>query len=105
MRPMHHPDIASVSLESVLYALSDTARLNIVRALWDNAGKSCSEAGCPSLPKSTLSHHFRILREAGLVRSERCGVSVKNTLRAEELESRFPGLLNAVLSQADETAA
>jgi len=99
MRPLHHPDITTVSLESVLYALSDPARLEIVRALDGACAKSCGEAGCPSLPRSTLSHHFRILREAGLVRSERAGVSMKNTLRKPEIDSRFPGLLDAVLKQ------
>ena len=100
MRPMTHPAMDQVSLESVLYALSDPARLGIVRSLSGDCAKTCSQAGCPSLPKSTLSHHFRILREAGLVLSEREGVSMKNTLRRDELEMRFPGLLETILKQA-----
>lgn len=99
MRPLSHPTIDDVTLEGVLHALSDPARLQIVRNLHTDCPKNCSEAGCPTLPRSTLSHHFRILREAGLVRSEREGVSVHNVLRQDELNEKFPGLLPAILSQ------
>jgi DNA-binding transcriptional ArsR family regulator len=50
-------------------------------------------------PKSSMSHHFRILREAGLVHTQTAGTSHLNTLRREELDARFPGLLGAVLKQ------
>ncbi|WP_206740831.1 ArsR/SmtB family transcription factor [Euryhalocaulis caribicus] len=99
MRSLHHPAAGAITLEGVLHALSDPARLQIVRNLDESCPRTCGEAGCPSLPRSTLSHHFRILREAGLVRSERDGVSMRNTLRRDELDKRFPGLLAAVLSQ------
>lgn len=104
MRPLAHPAIEDVSLASVLHALSDPVRLDIVLCL--------SAAGCEmncissakelnslgGLSKSTLSHHFRILREAGLVRSERRGVELLNRLRADEIEQRFPGVIRAVLA-------
>jgi DNA-binding transcriptional ArsR family regulator len=99
MRPLHHPAIADVTLAGLLHALSDPVRLDIVRRL---AAATCdlncsAAAGSMDLPKSTLSHHFRILREAGVVRSERRGVQLCAKLRTEEIETRFPGLLAAIL--------
>ena len=63
-----------------------------------SGGLNCGQT-CAGLPPSTVSHHHRVLREAGLIRSERAGVEVKNKARAEEIERRFPGLLAAILSQ------
>jgi DNA-binding transcriptional ArsR family regulator len=101
MRPLSHPAIEDVTLAALLHALSDPVRLDIVLCL--------STAGCEmncissakelqGLSKSTLSHHFRILREAGLVRSERRGVELLNRLRIDEVERRFPGVIASVLS-------
>lgn len=96
MRAMKHPEIDEVALEQVLYALSDPVRLDVVRKL--AAG---GEATCAALdggrPKSSMSHHFRVLREAGLVRTRTDGPAHMNALRREDLDTRFPGLLNAVL--------
>jgi DNA-binding transcriptional ArsR family regulator len=98
-RPFVHPAIDDVTLESVLYALADPARLEIVKRL---AGSpcplNCSTAAPDQLPKSTQSHHYQVLREAGVISSERRGTEVVNTLRARELERRFPGLLGAILA-------
>jgi DNA-binding transcriptional ArsR family regulator len=86
-----------VSVEHLFHALSDPVRLQIVQQL----GRM-SEASCSALdggrPKSSMSHHFRILREAGLVRTRSAGVVHMNALRRAELDERFPGLLDAVLS-------
>ena len=100
MRPLHHPEIGDVSLEAILHALADPVRVKIFADI--------AQQGCPQsctafvnvaekpIPKSTLSQHFRILREAGLIRSERHGVEMQNTSRATEVEARYPGLLVAI---------
>lgn len=101
-RPFVHPPIEDVKLETILYALSDRARLEIVRKL--TAGgcpMNCSTAAPVHLPKSTQSHHYQVLREAGLIRSERRGTEVVNTLRCTEISERFPGLIPAILKAAD----
>jgi DNA-binding transcriptional ArsR family regulator len=86
-----------LELTQVLFALSDPARLEIVRQL--AAGPlttmSCQEVG-PDMPKSTRSHHLKTLREAGLIRNEPQGRERLVSLRRDELEARFPGLLGAV---------
>ncbi|MET0931219.1 MAG: ArsR family transcriptional regulator [Aeromicrobium sp.] len=94
-----HPAIEDVVLTEVLFALSDPARLEIVRELSDGP-LSMAECGLfnPALPKSTKSHLFKVLREAGIVRNEPEGRGRTLTLRREELESAFPGLLDAVLA-------
>jgi len=94
--------IEDVTIESVLYALADPMRLEIVRRL-SGAGcpLNCSTAAPDRLPKSTQSHHYQVLREAGIIRSERRGTEVVNALRTDELERRFPGLLGAVLRAAE----
>ena len=83
----------------VLAALADPMRLRIMRSLMQVEGcLSCSEAApCPNMAKSTLSHHFRVLREAGLIRTSKSGVENRNVVRAEEINERFPGLLELVL--------
>ena len=104
-RPFLHPAIEDVTLESLLYALADPARLEIVRKL--TAGgcpMNCSAAAPHRLPKSTQSHHYQVLREAGLIRSERRGTEVVNTLRCTELDAKFPGLVRAVLKAAPASA-
>lgn len=100
-RPFVHPAIEDVTLESILYALADPARLEIVRKLTaGGCGMNCSSAAPEHLPKSTQSHHYQVLREAGLIRSERRGTEVVNTLRCEEIGTRFPGLIPAILTAA-----
>jgi DNA-binding transcriptional ArsR family regulator len=100
-RPFLHPPVEALKLESVLYALGDPVRLEIVRRLAaGSCGMNCTAAAPPKLAKSTQSHHFQILREAGLVRSERRGTEVVNTLRCGEIEERFPGVLAAIMKAA-----
>jgi len=101
MRPLIHPSIEDVTVEGILHALSDPVRVAIYAEL---AGSNCTnicsnflQMSDRSIPKSTLSQHFRALREAGLVRSERHGVEMHNTSRCVEIEQRFPGLLSAIL--------
>lgn len=98
-----HPDLKDVSLTAVLRALADPARRAIVRALHTHAegggcGLACSAAAPAELPKATMSHHYAALRAAGLLRAEKVGVEVRHTLRKDEVDRRFPGLLDAVLA-------
>ncbi|XZG71005.1 ArsR/SmtB family transcription factor [Chitinibacteraceae bacterium HSL-7] len=99
MRTPHHPAREALTLEGVLYALSDPVRLGVVRCLAKEGAQSC---GAMSLPvaKSTASHHFRVLREAGLLCSKPEGTQFINTLRRDDIDARFPGLLDAVLAAA-----
>jgi len=96
MREPHHPSSTELDLSSVLHALSDPARLAIVHHLSAEGECSCGhfELG---ISKATLSHHFRVLREAGVVHARPDGRKRYLSLRAEDLEARFPGLLEAVL--------
>ena len=96
MRHLHHPRIDEVALPDVLHALSDPVRLQIVRELADREEQSCSAVES-SVSKSTLSHHFKVLREAGVTHTRVNGTHRYISLRRAELEERFPGLLGSVL--------
>src|ERR1700719_367136 len=101
MRPIYHPSLEEITVQGILYALSDPVRVRICgeRAQADCA-MNCSaflSNGNLKLPKSTLSLHFKALREAGLIRSERRGVEMHNTSRCVEVEQRFPGLIAAIV--------
>ena len=84
-----------------MHALSDPVRVAIFAHI---AGASCPQT-CSnfvninekSIPKSTLSQHFKALREAGLIRGERQGVEMRNTSRCVEIDKRFPGLIAAIV--------
>ncbi|ARA87964.1 ArsR family transcriptional regulator [Bacillus paralicheniformis] len=89
-----------MSLSAVLYALSDQIRLQIIKNLAEAGEQSCSAVNVP-IPKSTLSHHFKVLRESGVIHTRIEGTQRFISLRQEDLDSRFPGLLQIVL-QADE---
>ncbi|MFL6760236.1 ArsR/SmtB family transcription factor [Sphingomonas sp.] len=102
MAPFTHPNLNDVQLASVLHALSDPTRLEIVRRLDDDRGKrgeglACSCAAPEELPRATISNHFTILRSAGLIESRKEGTKVINRLRRGDLDARYPGLLDAVL--------
>jgi len=95
-----HPAKEDITLSGVLGALSDPMRLKILKTLLDRRGASLSCAGaapCPEMAKSTLSHHFRILRDAGLIRTTKRGVANLNHVRLDEVNQRFPGLLKAIM--------
>lgn len=97
-----HPSLQDVTLDGVLYALSDPVRRGILVKLMNCTGMSCAKT-CEDLPPSTVSFHYKILREAGLIRSEKVGVEVRNTVRIEEVNQRFPGLLDTILSHHSRT--
>jgi DNA-binding transcriptional ArsR family regulator len=84
-------------LEAVLQALGDPIRLSIVRTLFDEPGsRACGTFGLP-IAKSTASHHFRVLREAGVIHQRAAGRERLTELRRDDLEARFPGLLQSVV--------
>ena len=96
----HHPSRDDLQLADVLAALSDGHRLQIVRRLAETEeGCNCGGFGL-DLTKSTLTHHFRVLREAGVIRQLPVGTAKLNSLRRADLDARFPGLLDAVLAAA-----
>jgi len=100
MRPVHHPDKKDITLAGVLYALGDPIRLEIVQRLALEDELSCGALNI-SAAKSTLSHHFRLLREAGILHCRKQGTQHLNSLRREDLEACFPGLLDVVLNCID----
>jgi DNA-binding transcriptional ArsR family regulator len=101
MKPLFHPSIEDATVEAIMHALSDPVRVAIFAEI---AGASCPQT-CSnflnisekSIPKSTLSQHFKALREAGLIRGERQGVEMRNTSRCAEIDKRFPGLIAAIV--------
>jgi len=96
-RTLHHPPLETLELTSVLHALADPVRLEIVRVLAGNdAGVRCGECA-HSVTKSTRTHHFRVLRESGLIEQSSEGTALVNRLRRSEVDERFPGLLDSVL--------
>ena len=98
---LHHPDLSEIDLPSLLHALSDPMRLEIVRCL------ACSDAGnlpCNAIElpvsKATASHHFKVLRQAGVIEQHDEGTRRISRIRHDDLEARFPGLLESVLRAA-----
>lgn len=97
MRQMKHPKIEDVDLIEVMYALSDATRVEIVLTLArKERAMTCGELVIDR-PKSSMSHHFKVLRGAGLVRTEIKGTEHINSLRLVELEERFPKVVSSIL--------
>ncbi len=94
-----HPSKADLELPDVLAALGDPIRLRILKTLLDNDDcmSCCQAAPCPKMAKSTISNHFRILREAGLIRTTKQGVENRSVVRIDDLNERFPGLLKTII--------
>jgi DNA-binding transcriptional ArsR family regulator len=101
MRPLAHPSADGITVEGILHALSDPVRVRIFAEIAGAGGpKTCSaflESCDCSVPKSTLSQHFKVLRDAGLIRSERKGVELHSKARLDELHERFGALVQAIL--------
>ena len=102
MRPLLHPSADTLRPEAILHALSDPERAAIFAEI---AGAECvqrcsvlASAGDRVIPKSSLSQHFKVLRDAGLIRSERQGVEMRNYSRCTEIDRRYPGLLQTILA-------
>src|SRR6266571_4837649 len=108
MRPLFHPASEDITVEGILHALSDPVRAQIYAEI--------AKADCPQIcsaflemsdrvvPKSTLSQHFKVLREAGLIRSERRGVELKNSTRCKELKKKFGPMVLAILKAYEDEA-
>lgn len=91
------PAMEDVEVETVLHALADPTRLAIVRILAARGETRCTALGLAQSP-STVTHHLRVLREAGVIATRVEGTARPSRLRRDELQHRFPGLLDAVLA-------
>ena len=99
--PISHPSRAELDLAAVLHALSDPVRLRIVAGLAteEDEPRTCGSFDLP-VTKSTCTHHFRVLREAGVIEQRPQGTARLNVLRRDDLEARFPGVLDTILRAA-----
>lgn len=100
MRELHHPDIQEIPVSHVLHALSDPVRLKIVRIVAEMGERCCGNCGIP-MPKPSLSHHFKVLREAGVIQVRLEGTQRCISLRRADLDARFPGLLDCVIQASE----
>lgn len=99
------PTREQLRLSAVLEALANPLRLEVVvRLTQEPAVLACGEL-IPELSKSTASHHLRILRDSGVMRVIRDGRYLRPSLRRDDLDARFPGLLDVILANADESQA
>jgi DNA-binding transcriptional ArsR family regulator len=101
---MDEPPADDLKLATVMAALSDPARVAIVRALAAEGERTCGSFDL-GISKATRSHHFRVLREAGVTHTRAEGTHRHISLRRDDLDARFPGLLDAVLAAAEREAA
>jgi DNA-binding transcriptional ArsR family regulator len=97
MRTIAHPVLEQLTLSGLLHALSDPVRLEIVRTLGERGETPCGGLGV-SVCKSTLTHHLKVLRDAGITQTRCQGVQRLVSLREGDLDARFPGLLSCVLA-------
>ncbi|MFF2075945.1 ArsR/SmtB family transcription factor [Kitasatospora sp. NPDC058162] len=105
MRDAFHAELAAVSLAEAMHGLSDPLRLRIVDLLAREGETECSVIyNALGISKSNASHHFRVLRQCGLILRTAQGQQQSARLRADEFEERFPGLLRAVLDNIDGAA-
>lgn len=102
MSTQTHPDVGTVLITDVLSALADPLRLGIVRLLADGSERQWGELDAP-VSNSTLSHHLKVLRSAGITRTRKEGTRCFVRLRRDDLDSRFPGLLDNVLDGAGDS--
>jgi DNA-binding transcriptional ArsR family regulator len=103
MRTVSHPTPEDIELPAVMAALSDPVRVTIVRTLAEGGEVACGTIPLP-VSNATRSHHFRVLREAGLTWTRPVGTHKYVSLRRDCLDERFPGLLDAVLAAAGTSA-
>lgn len=96
MPDLTHPPAEDFDLASVLAALGNPIRLDIVRRLAAGEALTCSSA-IPDMPRSTASHHWRVMRESGVLHQQKIGKYIHMSLRHDDLNARFPGLLDSLL--------
>ena len=99
METHSHPKLKSIALDQALKALGDPVLLSIVKQLLKDASqeKACGTFEY-SVTKATFSHHLKILQDAGIIRRRQEGTKKMTSLRSEEIEKRFPGLLSMIIS-------
>ena len=99
MKVYSHPSLDEIPLTTVMQALSDPCRIAIVRTLLETGGGECACNEVPlDISKATRSHHFDVLRDAGLIHSRVDGAKCKTSLREVEVDAKFPGLLDLIVS-------
>jgi DNA-binding transcriptional ArsR family regulator len=99
LREIRHPATSDLDLPTILRTVGDPLRLAIVRLLADDAERTCGQiTESMGLPTSTCSYHLRLLREAGVTRSRPAGTERYIRLRRDDLEARFPGLVDVLVS-------
>ncbi|WP_345437059.1 metalloregulator ArsR/SmtB family transcription factor [Actinoallomurus vinaceus] len=103
-RALTHPEADELDVLDILHALSDPTRMTIVQTLRADPERACGTFPVDVAP-STLTHHFRVLREAGVIRQREDGNRRWTTLRRDDLEARFPGLLDAVVTAYERQAS
>lgn len=101
MKQYDHPAPEAFKLADILHALADPFRLSVVRKLVQHQPQACAPLQ-DGRPKSSISHHFAVLRKSGLLRTEVVGVTHMNSLCLQDMEARFPGLLAAILAAAEQ---
>ena len=101
MKQYDHPAPEEFQLAGILHALADPFRLSVVQKLMQKQPQACAPLQ-DGRPKSSISHHFAVLRKSGLLRTEVVGVTHMNSLRLQDMEARFPGLLVAILAAAEQ---
>lgn len=99
MRPTH-PDREDIRLENVLAAFANPLRMAVIHVIAQGGEHPCN-AVLPQVGKSTMTHHYRILRESGVARQSHVGREYKLSLRRDDLDARFPGLLDSLLRSID----
>ncbi len=98
MQEVFHPDFKDIDLSTIFFALSDPIRLRIVAQLGNSDREyTCAELQPDGISKSTISHHFKVLREAGIIRTRLEGTCRFVSLRGQEFETYFPGLLPTII--------
>lgn len=95
MNKSYCPSLAKMPTSSLFYALSDPARVEIIIQLLDQDELTCGEFKS-SLTKSTLSHHFKVLRESGIIKKREEGKLHYVSLRTDEIEKRLPGFIDTL---------
>ena len=101
VREIRHPPVDQIDLANVLRTVGDPVRLEIVRILADGSERNCGQVTeALGLPTSTGSYHLRLLREAGITRTRAEGTERHISLRRDDLDERFPGLLDAVIGSS-----
>lgn len=96
--PPQHPDLGQVSILTLLGALADRTRLSVVEQLLADGDHVCGTFNV-DVAHSTLSHHLKLLREAGVIRQWESGRNRMTALREADLNEHFPGLLDAVMAR------